>query len=146
VRDRGLLVAGVLLVAVSMIAPAVQGAVAGEGWWQGHMFGWGHMNWSSTGSSSPIEGAPELVVTATEFGFSPAEVVVELGEPLNLTLVNQGAVSHDLTIAELDFRVVAAPGGSATVGVVPDQAGTFDMVCTYPGHADAGMTGVMVVR
>jgi len=147
VRDRGLLVAGVLLVAVSMIGPAVQGGAAGpDGWWPGHMFGPGHMNWWTTESNPPIEGAQELVVTATDFGFSPTEVIVPLGEPVNLTLVNQGAVFHDLTVAELGVRVVAAPGQSTTVGVLADRAGTFDMVCSYPGHADLGMTGLMVVR
>lgn len=148
-RNRILLVAGVTLVAASMIGSAVQGTIADpQGWWPGHMLGGGHMGWSTDapGSSSRIDGAKELVVTATEFGFSPTELVVQLGEPVNLTLMNEGAVTHDLTISGLDVHVAAAPGQQATVGMVPEKTGSFDIVCSYPGHKDLGMTGVMVVR
>ena len=103
--------------------------------------------WSDTSrSSSLIEGAEVLVVTATDFGFSPAELVVQVGEPVNLTLVNEGAVPHDLTILGLGVHVAAGPGQQVTVGMVPEKTGSFEIVCTYPGHSDLGMTGVMVVR
>lgn len=148
-RNRVLLVAGVILVTASMIGPAMQGAIAGpQEWWPSHMFGGGHMGWSTDapGSSSRIDGAKELVVTATDFGFSPTELVVQVGEPVNLTLVNEGAVPHDLTISGLGVHVATAPGQQVTVGVVPEKTGSFEIVCTYPGHKDLGMTGVMVVR
>ncbi|HKZ24803.1 MAG TPA: cupredoxin domain-containing protein [Acidimicrobiia bacterium] len=148
-RNRSLLIAGVLLVATSTIGAAVQGAISGpQEWWPGHMFGGGHMGrWSDTSrTSSLIEGAEVLVVTATDFGFSPAELVVQVGEPVNLTLVNEGAVPHDLTILGLAVHVEAGPGQRVTVGMVPEKTGSFDILCTYPGHSDLGMTGVMVVR
>jgi plastocyanin len=148
-RNRSLLIAGVILVAASMIGPAVQGAIAGpQEWWPRHMLGGGHMGWwtDASRSSSPIDGAEVLVVTATDFGFSPAELVVQVGEPVNLTLVNEGAVPHDLSILGLGVHVAAGPGQQVTVGTVPEETGSFEFVCAYPGHKDLGMTGVMVVR
>lgn len=150
-RSRTMLLLGVAAVTIS-IGGMMIGA-SGSGWgghmpesW--HMAGSGHMgSWSPrTDSASPIEGAAELTVTANDFSFSPSELVVTQGEAVNLVFVNDGAITHDLSIPELSLRVVAGAGQSATEGFVPDRAGSYDVVCTYPGHAASGMTGTLVVR
>lgn len=148
-RNRSLLYAGVTLLAISVIGAAVQGSAgSSQGWWDGHMFGSGQMSWwSGTPSSNDrIEGGSELVVTATEFAFSPTELTVEAGEGFNLTLINEGAIAHDLLIQDLGFRLTAAPGQQVGAGLTVDTPGSFDILCTYPGHADSGMTGVLIVR
>lgn len=148
-RTRILLYAGLTLLAVSVIGPAVQGSAGGsQGWWDGHMFGAGHMSWWSSLPSSNVrvEGGPELVVTATDFAFSPTELTVEVGEGFNLTLLNEGAIPHDLVIEDLGFRLSAAPGQQVSAGLTVDTPGSFDILCTYPGHADSGMTGVLIVQ
>ena len=117
----------------------------------GHMFDSGHMDWGwgraqMEGTAEAIDGAAEIVVTATDFAFSPATLEFEVGKPVNLTLVNDGTVPHDLVIPGLNVHVAATPGEQATVGVVPETTGTFDALCTYPGHASAGMTATVNVR
>jgi uncharacterized cupredoxin-like copper-binding protein len=43
-------------------------------------------------------------------------------------------------------EVEVKPGGEAEWYFVPVQAGTFDLQCTIPGHAAAGMTGKLTVE
>lgn len=150
--NRTLLVMGMALLAVSVIGLGAQAASGTQGWWPGtpgHMFDGGHMGWDSAhdeSSAEPIEGAAEVLVTASDFAFSPATLELEAGQPVNLTLFNDGSVPHDLVIADLGVHVAAAPGQQSTVGVLPVEAGTFEVVCTYPGHAGAGMTATLEVE
>jgi plastocyanin len=109
-------------------------------WHSSMMGGWG----ASTGAP-PIQGAAEVAVVATEFAFSPNEITVAAGRPINLTLVNEGSVPHDLVVPELDLRVEARPGQSSTAGFAPSERGQYSIVCTYAGHAGAGMRATMIV-
>lgn len=143
-----LLVAGLVALAASLIGPAVQASITGDlGWRNGHMGSSGHMGWrgNERASDDVIEGAPDTDVTATEFSFSPAELTVTAGEPVNITLANTGEVPHDLVIPDLGVRLATGPGREATTGFEVEEAGTYGFLCTYPGHADAGMTGILTV-
>jgi uncharacterized cupredoxin-like copper-binding protein len=105
--------------------------------------------WSQGADSAetrpPIAGAAELTVVADDFGFSPETVTIEVGEPVNLTVVNQGVVPHDFVVPDLDLRIPVTPGKQATVGLVPASAGSFPILCSYPGHAQQGMVGTLIV-
>ena len=101
-RNRGLLVAGLIALAVSLVGMTTQGPVSGsDGWWPGHMTGYGHMNLWPSDTSSRIEGAQEVTVTATEFAFSPVDLTIDAGVAANLVLVNDGAVPHDLSLIHI---------------------------------------------
>lgn len=146
-RDRRLLVAGLVLVAASLIGMSVT-APAG-GWWggmhSGPMMGW----WgggANASSAPPVVGAGTISVEATEFRFDPDRVVVSTGEAVNLTLVNRGALLHDLTVPDLGLRLVAGPGETVTAGLAAQQPGEYRLLCTVPGHAEAGMVGWLVVE
>ena len=69
-----------------------------------------------------------------------------VGEAVNLTLVNAGDLRHDLVIPDLGVRLAVAPGRQATTGIEINEAGTYRFLCSYPGHAEAGMTGVLTVN
>lgn len=112
------------------------------------MMGSGHMGaygGASSGTTAPIAGAPTVTLTATEFAFSPAEVTLA-ASGANLSLVNKGAVLHDLTIPALGVRVTAAAGQTATVGLRGLPAGRYAAYCSVPGHAEAGMRISVLVR
>lgn len=139
---RGLLIAGIAALLIAFTGAAVQMPAAGPwGMWGGHMWSSPDGGWWQTGSSAPIEGAEELTVLARDYSFEPADLTVTTGSPVNLTLVNEGRVPHDLAVRDLGIHVTAGPGERATTGFVVDQAGTYEIVCTYPGHAAAGMAG-----
>lgn len=139
--------------AASLIGPTVQASVADTTvtWnWLGHMSDRGHMwdwwNDSESATSSPrVEGADEVVVVATDFDFAPSEVTVSAGEPVNLRLVNEGRLPHDLVIPELDLRVSAGAGGEGVAGLDPEP-GVYEFWCSYPGHESQGMIGTLTVE
>lgn len=143
-----LLIAGLSLVAVSACGQAIQRSAGSRSAWFGHhMAEYGHMGWSDSTQSaqSTISGAREIVITSTEFGFSPSALTGTVGESINIVLVNDGTVTHDWSIPELGVRIVANPGQRATVGFTLDAAGLYRALCSIPGHADAGMIGTLEV-
>jgi len=92
--------------------------------------------------------AAEITVSAKEgFNFKPGRLEVEAGGEVVLTFENDGRMSHNLHIPELDVATeTIGPGKSVTVRFTPDNAGTFSFLCTVPGHEQAGMVGDLTVR
>ena len=92
-----------------------------------------------------IPGAPEVVITATEMRFSPAEVTLP-SDKVNLTLRNDGGLPHDLTIPALHVYMVAQPGQSISTGLHDLPKGKYMPYCGIQGHADAGMRMILTVE
>lgn len=149
------------LLALSFVGTAAPWAIPrrsttyGPGWagmpgWMRGMHRWMHggpaAGWAGWSVPSPSPGARELRVVADEFSFSPAELEVEVGETVNLVLVNEGQLPHDLTIPALGFSIAAGPGATASGALTVDRPGTYTFVCTVPGHRAAGMIGSLVAR
>lgn len=89
-------------------------------------------------ASTPIAGAPEVVITATEMRFAPNEVVLPASQ-VNVSLRNAGGLPHDLTIPGLGVYLVAQPGETVTTGLRDLPKGRYEGHCSIQGHADAGM-------
>jgi hypothetical protein len=68
-----------------------------------------------------------------------------VGEPVNITLVNDGAVFHDVAIDELGSTLSAEPGKRATGSLMIDEQGTYRSLSTVRDHAAAGMRGTLQV-
>lgn len=104
--------------------------------------------WSGSNDSRPappaFEDAVDVTVTLDDFAFSPADLTVTAGQ-VNLTLTNTGAAVHDLTIPDLGISVQASPGETVTTGLDFTTPGTYETLCSIPGHASLGMTGTLVV-
>lgn len=121
---------------------------------------------------SACAGGPaptKVTVTMTEFGFEPKTISVTAGSPVELTLVNEGAVEHDFVVeviavtdvsssntgehhmsteehSEYDLHTSTAAGETSTLAFTPTEAGTYQIICSVPGHKDAGMTGELIVK
>jgi plastocyanin len=104
--------------------------------------------WTDASDAAPVEPAfpeaDELTVQMDDFAFAPSDITVQAGQ-VNLTLVNAGAAEHDLTVPALDIRILVVPGKSGTIGLEFDTPGTYDTLCSIPGHASLGMTGSLIV-
>ena len=91
-----------------------------------------------------------LQVAAEGMRFSPAEIRVPAGASVAVEFVNQDPTSpHDFqtTRQYRDARVVLWPGERrSTVFIAADKPGRYTFLCTVRGHAEAGMTGVIVVE
>lgn len=61
------------------------------------------------------------------------------------TLMNRGQIAHDFAIDGKTSKLYQ-PGRKGSLTVVFRKAGSYPYKCTVPGHAEAGMKGVLTVR
>lgn len=91
--------------------------------------------------------AKTVEVTAKEFAFVPESISVHQGESVTIVLENEGALSHNLHIPELDVEVeTIQTDGMTRHSFTPDKTGTFTFFCAVPGHKQAGMRGTLKVK
>ena len=121
-----------------------------------------------SGGGTPAS-AQNVTVQAQDLVFSPTNVQVTAGQPVQLTLQNTGALEHDFSVMEFsmegeaeetggmdhamgegakepELHVAAGAGQSATLEFTASTPGTYEFWCTVPGHKEAGMTGTLVVN
>lgn len=127
---------------------------------------------AAAGCARPPARRPETVSTQTvnglEYRFEPAVLELQAGQPVRLVFRNTGATAHDLQVLEMPAEVrgkdqrhaehgktgangavhagTDASGQEASIEFVPVRSGEYQMICTLPGHAEAGMRGVVRVR
>jgi cytochrome c oxidase subunit II len=93
-----------------------------------------------------VDGAPEITVEADDFAFDPAEIDLTAGDPANIVLVSVGG-GHNLGVIGADFLLPIVDEGEQTRGALTiAEPGTYEMVCTVPGHREQGMHGTVVVE
>ena len=126
------------------------GGAMGPGMMSGGMMGGGMhgmMGFGTSGpASTPIPGASEIRVQATNFAFTPNEIRLPKSADVNLAFVNTTGVVHDLTVPGLGIHIVANPGETKTVGLRGLTAGRYDAYCSVPGHGDLGMRATVIVE
>ncbi|CAN5626803.1 hypothetical protein BH23CHL7_BH23CHL7_19190 [soil metagenome] len=86
----------------------------------------------------------QIEVRAHELRFEPATISVDQPGRYELTLINEGAIAHDLVLENGQGTPLVAAGESVTIEVVL-TTGSMGFICTVPGHAEAGMTGTVNV-
>jgi len=100
--------------------------------------------------ATPLLGAPApVVLTATEFKWTPKDVTVTAGE-ITFTIVNKGSVEHNFVVEDAKGKALKEveailPGKTMTVKVSL-KAGKYTIACTVPGHREAGMVGTLTVK
>lgn len=83
-------------------------------------------------------------VSLTEFRITPAEIALPAGGVLNVT--NNGSVVHNLAVKGEGLTTPDLEGGErAVLDVSGLDVGTYEVWCTIPGHAEAGMKGALSV-
>ena len=115
------------------------------------------------------QSVTKATLTMKEFGFEPNTITVTAGTLVELTLVNEGAIEHDFVIeiipvenvsssnsgdhhmstdehSEFDLHTSTVAGETSTLTFTPTEAGTYQIICSVPGHKDAGMTGELIVK
>lgn len=99
------------------------------------------------GAGTPGAGATTSVeIRFVDMAFIPADVTIPADTDVTLTFVNEGVAAHNFKIARPEvFSGYLAPGGTVQI-VVNLPAGTYPYVCTVPGHAQSGMSGVLTVK
>jgi uncharacterized cupredoxin-like copper-binding protein len=112
----------------------------------------------------------EITIESTEFGYAPASITVPAGQPVILTIHNNGEVEHDFVVEDIDVTDVVEEGhGSAehdmhdtqgdydlhvstqkgetsTLKFTALKPGTYQIFCSVAGHLELGMTGTLIVE
>jgi nitrite reductase (NO-forming) len=102
---------------------------------------------SAFGGPAQQTATTTVAVTAgkpSEFKFTLSKRTILKGTGI-FKVTNKGVTRHDFKIAGKK-TVSLATGKSATLRVTFAKAGRFTYLCTLPGHAAAGMKGVLVVK
>ena len=87
------------------------------------------------------------VIVGTEFAFTPAELTIPVGEEAVIVFKNLGTVDHNLESEGLGMSTgTIRIGGKRTVTFTPLSTGEFELVCSIPGHPEAGMIGNILVQ
>ena len=86
------------------------------------------------------------IIVGTEFAFEPDTIEIPVNEETVIEFRNLGTVDHDLVIEEFGVATGSMRIGSKkTVRFTPTETGEFDLICSIPGHPEAGMTGTVTV-
>jgi Cu+-exporting ATPase len=91
--------------------------------------------------------ATRIVVRAQAVAFTPPDVRVRAGETVVLEFTNDDPIFHDweaVGLANVDAG--ARPGQTQRIRFTLDRPGTYRVECTVEGHAEAGMTGTLIVE
>jgi nitrite reductase (NO-forming) len=80
-------------------------------------------------------------------GLINPDLLVTIGEPVRIVVVNGDGMPHDLAILELNVQTALAAGKEDRVEVVftAGESGTYAYYCTVTGHRQAGMEGWLIV-
>ncbi len=105
-------------------------------------------------------GATEIAIAMREFAFEPDVVSVAADTDVAVAVDNEGAVQHTWAVLVAgadpadesrvtDDMILTELGpvdpGSTAAATVNLPSGAYKVICTIPGHFDAGMSGELVV-
>jgi uncharacterized cupredoxin-like copper-binding protein len=127
---------------------------------------------AACGSAEPAPmPKTELSLTATDIAYDTSRLEAKAGQPVVLTLHNEGVLEHDFSIMEMphagevmaeeaehgtghdmsgmtmdpEIHVASPVGESLAVEFTPTQPGEYEFFCTVAGHKEANMVGTLVV-
>lgn len=160
---------GTTTAAIAIMALAAGPAAAAPGGAPGHSHS--HDGETAYGTpGDPRQPSRAVHVTMREDGgrmlFTPARIEVRRGEQIRFVLRNNGGIDHEMVVATLEENLKHAeemkknpdmehddpnarrlkPGTTGEILWRFTKPGTFDFSCLIPGHREAGMHGVVVVK
>ena len=124
-------------VAATMLAGAV---VAGCGGGSGAAGG---------GAAAGGEGTATTIVGLDTMKFNPESVKVKAGTPLKITFRNGGMIAHDLVTegGTQNAKLVNVASNKSQEGTfLATKPGEYKIICTQPGHTEAGMVAKIIVE
>ena len=118
---------------------------------------------AACGSSEPAAPAPVTLdyVGYDEFRYDPETATVAAGASVTINFENAGVLEHNWLLAEGGVDPVAVTEADALAGATSGvigagetttftftapEAGTYQILCTVPGHAAGGMQASFTVE
>lgn len=96
-------------------------------------------------SASSGSGPAKVSIDLTELKISPANLTAPAGNVV-LSVMNSGTMAHNVAVPALGAKTAdLAAGQSAELDLGSVAAGTYELRCEIPGHAEGGMRATLVV-
>lgn len=97
------------------------------------------------GTPAAAAGATSITVSMIDLKFVPPDFTIPANTDVSVTATNDGFAEHNWDVLGTNFKTqIAAHGVSETI-TVNLPTGTYNIQCDVPGHAAAGMVGVLTV-
>jgi FtsP/CotA-like multicopper oxidase with cupredoxin domain/uncharacterized cupredoxin-like copper-binding protein len=97
---------------------------------------------TTTGAAA---GPTRVSVNLTELKITPATLSATAGA-ITIEAANKGSMVHNLSVPSLGRKTAdIAAGKTATLDLGTVAAGTYEVRCEIPGHADGGMKALLTV-
>jgi Cu+-exporting ATPase len=91
-------------------------------------------------------GAVQVAVRAKDVRSAPADVTIPAGRFVVVQFTNDDPVFHDWMVEGVaNVDAGARPGQTQRIRFRIDTPGTYPIVCSVDGHAEAGMVGRLIV-
>ncbi|MGH2583050.1 MAG: cupredoxin domain-containing protein [Anaerolineales bacterium] len=96
---------------------------------------------------APTPSTLEVTLRAEDIMWNVEAIQARVGQPIEITVRNDGVLDHNFVIEELGIDVLLSPGD---IEVIPaftiEEPGTIQYICNIPGHEEAGMIGEIIVN
>ncbi|MEK4387718.1 plastocyanin/azurin family copper-binding protein [Solibacillus sp. FSL W7-1464] len=103
-----------------------------------------------------------ITIQTFNMKYKQTEIILEKNQPVNLILNNEDNVEHDIevilpNINEIEsdhehsskanmIHLHANSKEKQSIRFIPTTVGSYEFVCTVPGHKELGMVGKIIVR
>jgi plastocyanin len=99
---------------------------------------------TATTAQPPAQQSGTLSLATQDFMFVPATLTAKVGQPVTVTIKNEGKAEHNFSISSLNVNKDLSPGTTETVTFTPKAAGNIEFFCEYH-KASKGMVGTLTV-
>jgi nitrite reductase (NO-forming) len=91
-------------------------------------------------------GTQEVELVMEDIAFDPTELTIPADVDVTIELTNDGMLPHNFAVPSEGIQSEDYGSGASGSIVVNLPAGTYEFICSVPGHADAGMRGTLIVE
>ena len=97
---------------------------------------------------SPAASSASVAVIAREWFFEPTSLHVSAGQSVALSVTNAGEQLQTFTAPKtgIDTGPLQPAATRELMFTAPPERGTYQALCTFPGHEEAGIIGSLVVE
>lgn len=120
-----------------------------------------HAHHNGNSSEDAKNDSQIISIQAQNMSYSQSEIIVENNQSVTLILDNKDKIEHDIEINipilenkikereesnEKSVHLHVKPKSTGQINFTPIQSGSYEFICTIPGHKESGMVGQFIVQ
>lgn len=99
----------------------------------------------SVAITTPV-AKPVSVSMHDDFSFAPQSIRIPANVDVPISVTNEGFAQHDFQIVGTDYATELLNNSQTETLTVNLPPGTYDVICSVPGHAESGMVATLTVE